>query len=264
MQQKGFDAPGGGGGDLAALMQGLGGAGGGDLGALMQGLEGADLGALMEQGAKMFEGMLEMPEVKQIMEDPALLRQALADNPMLDAVPGMREMFENLLESDEMRDPQKFKETMAAVEITPPPWVRKMQQVQAIRMHLSQQQPPEAPPPAANNDESEATAAASSSSAAAAPIMAAEWAHHLQARLPTGGHGLPAATLVDSSPLMAPPASASTTPLGLSGSLAAMGLGARKKRVTGKQLVAENRRLREEARRHQGAEKGGAAAARHV
>ena len=114
MQQKGFDAPGGGGGDLAALMQGLGGAGGGDLGALMQGLEGADLGALMEQGAKMFEGMLEMPEVKQIMEDPALLRQALADNPMLDAVPGMREMFENLLESDEMRDPQKFKETMAA------------------------------------------------------------------------------------------------------------------------------------------------------
>ena len=110
MQQKGFDAPGGGGGDLAALMQGLGGAGGGDLGALMQGLEGADLGALMEQGAKMFEGMLEMPEVKQIMEDPALLRQALADNPMLDAVPGMREMFENLLESDEMRDPQKFKE----------------------------------------------------------------------------------------------------------------------------------------------------------
>merc|ERR1719502_1922094 len=62
----------------------------------------------------MFEGMLEMPEVKQIMEDPALLRQALADNPMLDAVPGMREMFENLLESDEMRDPEKFKETMAA------------------------------------------------------------------------------------------------------------------------------------------------------
>ena len=157
-----------------------------------------------------------------------------------------------------------IKNTMAAVDITPPPWVRKMQQVQAIQMHLEQQQQHQVPSEASGSDP---PTAASLSGA-----LTAEWAHQLHSRLqaPGGGHRLPAATLVGSSPLLATPtsgaASVSSLPVaapavpqhGLTGAFAALGpLGsARKKKVTGKQLVAENRRLREEAKRAAAARAG--------
>lgn len=107
LQEKGLEMPrAAGGGGVGADMAGL--------QDLMKNMEGVDLANIMQQGAKMFEGMLDMPEVKQIMEDPVALKQALTDNPMLDAMPGMREMFDKLLESDELKDPEKFKQTMAA------------------------------------------------------------------------------------------------------------------------------------------------------
>ena len=86
----------------------------------------------------------------------------------------------------------------------------------------------------------DAAAAAAAATAAAEPAaMQQQWAQQLQARTP-GAHLLPAAAIAGASPL----APSSLPPTGL-----LPGAPQPRKRVTGKQIVAERRREREAARR---------------
>ncbi|KAJ1453588.1 hypothetical protein M885DRAFT_271733 [Pelagophyceae sp. CCMP2097] len=57
-------------------------------------------------------GMMDLPEVQAMLADPAKLREMLVNNPMLDAMPGMREQMEVALASDAFSDPVKLKAAM--------------------------------------------------------------------------------------------------------------------------------------------------------
>lgn len=117
---------------------------------------------------------------------------------------------------------------MATLDIQPPPWVRKMQHMQRIQQTL-QQAEPSLPPEVA---------------AAAAGMTNPEvaWVEHVQQR---GCHALPVATLAHASPLGIQPA-------GLPG------MGRPHRKLTGRQVVANRRKEREDAAR------GSAAASRAV
>ena len=119
-----------------------------------------------------------------------------------------------------------IKETMASIHITPPPWVRKMQQVQKIQQALggvhgerqaqqqAQQQQQQAQQPA--------------------DLLAAQWAAQVQERTPCS-HLLDGDTVAQASPLtMAPVA----MPSGM----------VAPRRVSAKALAAERRALREKAK----------------
>lgn len=62
--------------------------------------------------AQMWEGLMDSPEMKEMLDDPAKLRAAITDNPLLQAIPGVDQYIAQLLESDTFQDPTKLKEAM--------------------------------------------------------------------------------------------------------------------------------------------------------
>jgi len=136
-----------------------------------------------------------------------------------------------------------IRQTMAGVTITPPPWVIKMMHVQRVQ-HALQQASAALPP------ELQAEVAA-----AANVNTEQQWAQQLQDRTPGGGMLAPS-TLLSSMPELAAP-----SPIALMPAAAAHGqpmgvLPIPRRRITGRQLVAERRKQREEARRASAAAAG--------
>ena len=125
-----------------------------------------------------------------------------------------------------------IRDTMAALDIRPPPWVQKMQQMQRIQLALQAAGPSAVP-------EDAAVAAANADPAR----MQEQWAAAARVAAGPGSHLLPASTLASASPLL--PASGGANAGGVP---MVPGLAPARKRVTGKQLAAERRRLREEQR----------------
>mmetsp|Transcript_8823 Transcript_8823/g.29102 ORF Transcript_8823/g.29102 Transcript_8823/m.29102 type:complete len:285 (-) Transcript_8823:159-1013(-) len=72
----------------------------------------AGLETMLSSMGDMWEGMMDLPEVQAMLADPAKLREMLVNNPMLDAMPGMREQMEVALASDAFSDPVKLKAAM--------------------------------------------------------------------------------------------------------------------------------------------------------
>ena len=135
-----------------------------------------------------------------------------------------------------------IKNTMAGLHIAPPPWVRKMQQVSAIRQAL------------AGSSQAPVADAAGSSAA-----LDSQWAALAAQRSGPGGHLLTEATLTQASPLAA--AGGAPTIGGMPGSLS--GIAAAPKRVTAKQLAAERRALKAEKAKQE-KERAAAASAAEV
>jgi hypothetical protein len=136
-----------------------------------------------------------------------------------------------------------IRETMASLEITPPPWVRKMIMMQRINATL-----------AASTSDGGSGSETGGESGSSAPMLPTAggmipdglWEQQMAQRMPTGVR-LPSGTLAGSSPLDAPlPMSA-----GLSGVLAPP-----RRRVSARQLAAERRRLREEEKKRRAAAAG--------
>lgn len=138
-----------------------------------------------------------------------------------------------------------IKATMATLDIAPPPWVRKMQQVQRIRAMQAQAE--------ASAAGSEVSSGGGPSAVAGAAPMAHQWAAEVQLR--ASSWAPEAASLLSSGSSLAGAVPTAAGPAGtLSGVLAP-------KKVTGKQLAAERRLLREQAKRKAAEERTGTAAA---
>ena len=65
--------------------------------------------SLMEGVFDQWETLMETPEAKALLSDPALMKEAIKSNPMMKAFPGLDAM----LESETFSDPEKFQEAMA-------------------------------------------------------------------------------------------------------------------------------------------------------
>ena len=131
-----------------------------------------------------------------------------------------------------------IKSTMASLQIKPPPWVRKMQQVQRIQQLMAHGAP--------------ATSSGDGGEGEASSGLSAQWAAHVQHSAGPGGLLLTPDAVANASPLLAMPA-ASTSAAASSLS----GVSGAPKRVSAKQLAAERRALRAQAK----AERDAAAAA---
>ncbi|KAL1526751.1 hypothetical protein AB1Y20_015447 [Prymnesium parvum] len=133
-----------------------------------------------------------------------------------------------------------IKATMATLQIAPPPWVRKMQQLQRIQLMQQQMQQLTA------QEGQPAGPLVLPDGARASSLAVAEqaWAQHLQQRTP-GGHLLSQETIADASPLALPldaTTGALSTPVGL-----ASGMPGMRRKITSKQLAAERRKARSAA-----------------
>ena len=113
-----------------------------------------------------------------------------------------------------------IKSTMASLDITPPPWVRKMQHVERIKQMI-----------AAGATDCSADGGAASSQ------LNAQWAAHVQQASGPGGALISQEAMINASPLLAMPAA--------SGSISGVSA---PRRVSAKQLAAERRALREKAK----------------
>lgn len=76
------------------------------------GSENMQMDTSWEGMSQMWEGLMDSPEMQQMLDDPAKLREAIADNPLLQAIPGVDKYVSQLLESETFQDPAKLKEAM--------------------------------------------------------------------------------------------------------------------------------------------------------
>ena len=143
-----------------------------------------------------------------------------------------------------------IKQAMAALDIAPPPWVRRMQQLQKVQQMqaaLQQTMPAEA---AADGDGGVPAAAA----AAAAPQFRPDeaWVQQMQqhAGVMPGARLLSTATIAAASPFA--PADGGVPGSGAPTSLSGVPVGP--KRVSAKQLAAERRKEREERKKRAAAD----------
>lgn len=83
-------------------------------GAMDELLKGDFLKGIGESGMfeDMLSGLMDTPEMKEIMENPEKLREAIRDNPLLKSVPGADAQIEQLLDSDAFKDPEVLKSAM--------------------------------------------------------------------------------------------------------------------------------------------------------
>lgn len=165
-----------------------------------------------------------------------------------------------------------IKETMAALTIIPPPWIRKMEQLRAVQQAQAAF--------AAGVGGSAAAAACAASVEGGAPGMAGvdvshHWEVQVSARagqlLPDAKHLLTGDTIANASPFL-PVGSGGRTDAEERGARSAgagggdvpgahtqfMAVPVARKKVTGRQLAAERRKDREERKRRQAAEAAGA------
>jgi len=69
-----------------------------------------DLSGAWDGLSEMYESLLESPEMKELLEDPAKLKAAITENPLLKSLPGMDEHLDTVLDS--FQDPEKLREAM--------------------------------------------------------------------------------------------------------------------------------------------------------
>ena len=136
-------------------------------------------------------------------------------------------------------DVDVIKATMAALKIAPPPWVVKMQHIQRIRAMQEQLALSAA---AAGADGTAAPPAAAA--AAMLPNMEMQWEAEIRLRAPDAAHLLSGGAIAGAVPTFGGP---DASPFGLPQP---------KKKVTGKQVVAERRKQREDEKRRAAAVAG--------
>jgi hypothetical protein len=167
-------------------------------------------------------------------------------------------------------DVKLIKETMAALIITPPPWIRKMEQLRAVQ----QAQAALAAGWAAAAGSSCGASVEGSAPGNASVDVSRHWEVQVSARagelLPDAKHLLTGDTIAKASPFrpVGPAAGADAAEQGASsagvggmpsGLAQFMAVPVARKKVTGRQLAAERRKEREERSRKQAAEAAGTA-----
>lgn len=62
----------------------------------------------------MWEGLMDSPEMAQILADPDLLKKSIMNNPLISAIPGAKEQVEAIMASDAFNDPDQLQKAMRA------------------------------------------------------------------------------------------------------------------------------------------------------
>ena len=137
-------------------------------------------------------------------------------------------------------DVDVIKATMAALKIAPPPWVVKMQHIQRIRA-MQEQLALSAAAAGADGAAAEPPAAAA---AALLPNMEMQWEAEIRLRAPDAAHLLSGGAIAGAVPTIG---GTDASPFGLPQP---------KKKVTGKQLVTERRKQREDEKKRAAAVAG--------
>ena len=63
---------------------------------------------LLDQAFEQWETLMDTPEVRELLSDPAAMKEAIKSNPLMQNLPGVDAM----LDSETFQDPEKFKEAM--------------------------------------------------------------------------------------------------------------------------------------------------------
>ena len=137
-------------------------------------------------------------------------------------------------------DVDVIKATMAALKIAPPPWVVKMQHIQRIRAMQGQL----ALSAAAAGADGAAAEPPAAAAAALLPNMEMQWEAEIRLRAPDAAHLLSGGAIAGAVPTIG---GTDASPFGLPQP---------KKKVTGKQLVAERRKQREDEKKRAAAVAG--------